>query len=242
MTASANNSTQLKDNSQARFDRLLAESAAAHGHLCPGQVVGVRMALLGLRLCGIPEPVSDIDIKKLLVYVEMDRCAGDAVAFVSRVKLGRRSLKFIDSGIMAATFLNLETGRAFRVVSTEESRDLAQAYAPGVADLRNRQLAAYKAMPDSVLFRAEEVEVEPSPYDLPGPTRKKVTCDRCGQVVRDDRQWLVEGRPLCRHCAGQGYFKNPRPLGAEQLDGRSNTVPPRQAEVRSFPVIRPSEG
>ena len=107
------------------FDTLLNNSASAHGHLCPGQVVGVRMAMLGCRLIGLDEPTRIDQIKKLIVFVEMDRCTGDAVAYVTGVKLGRRSLKFMDYGIMAATFVNLETNTAFRVISTEEARDLA---------------------------------------------------------------------------------------------------------------------
>jgi len=91
------------------FDILLESSAAAHGHICPGQAVGVRMAMLGCRLIGLDKPTSRDQIKKLLVYVEMDRCTADAVAHVTGVKLGRRSLKFVDYGIMAATFVNLET-------------------------------------------------------------------------------------------------------------------------------------
>ncbi len=106
------------------FETLLASSAEAHGHLCPGQVVGVRMSMLGCRLIGLDNPTSREQIKKLLVYVEMDRCAADAVAHVTGARLGRRSLKFVDYGIMAASFLNLETGVAYRVVSTEEARAL----------------------------------------------------------------------------------------------------------------------
>jgi len=82
------------------FAELLNESAAAHGHLCPGQVVGVRMAMLGCRLIGLDEPTRRDQIKKLIVYVEMDRCTADAVAHVTGVKLGRRSLKFVDYGII----------------------------------------------------------------------------------------------------------------------------------------------
>jgi formylmethanofuran dehydrogenase subunit E len=139
------------------FDVLLNKSAAAHGHLCPGQAVGVRMAMLGCRLIGLDEPTRLDQIKKLIVYVEMDRCTADAVAHVTGVKLGRRSLKFMDYGIMAATFMNLETRRAFRVVSTEEARNLAQAYAPEVAGKYPQQLEAYHRMPDSVLFRVQHV-------------------------------------------------------------------------------------
>jgi formylmethanofuran dehydrogenase subunit E len=192
------------------FESLLKSSAAAHGHLCPGQAVGVRMAILGCKLIGLDEPKRLDQIKKLIVYVEMDRCTADAVAHVTGVKLGRRSLKFMDYGIMAATFLNLETGKAFRVISTEESRSLASVYAPEIGQKYPQQLAAYKRMPDSVLFRVQQVEVAINEFDLPGPTRCKVVCDKCGQMVRDHREVIKDGRRLCRPCAAGAYFSDAR--------------------------------
>jgi formylmethanofuran dehydrogenase subunit E len=194
------------------FAALLASSAAAHGHLCPGQVVGVRMAMLGCRLIGLDDPSSREQIKKFVVYVEMDRCTADAVAHVTGAKLGRRSLKFVDYGIMAATFVHLETGKAYRVVSTEESRELAAVYAPEIAGRYPQQLEAYKRMPDSVLFRVHEVRVKLSELDLPGPTRRKITCIRCGQVVRDGREVTDAGGPLCVPCAKGAYFEQVREL------------------------------
>jgi formylmethanofuran dehydrogenase subunit E len=194
------------------FETLLKGSTEAHGHLCPGQVVGVRMATLGCRLIGLDNPSSREQIKKLIVYVEMDRCTADAVAHVTGVKLGRRSLKFMDYGIMAATFVNLENGQAIRVLSTEEARDLACAYAPEIAEKYTRQLEAYRRMPNSVLFRVQQVEVNLSEFDLPGPTRYKATCTRCGQVVRDHREVVENGNALCRPCARGAYFSNAREI------------------------------
>ena len=185
---------------------LLESSADAHGHLCPGQVVGVRMAMLGCRLIGLDEPRRHDQIKKLIIYVEMDRCTADAVAHVTGVKLGRRSLKFMDYGIMAATFVNLATEKAYRVVSTEAARSLANAYAPEIADKYPQQLEAYKRMPDSVLFRVQQVKVKINDCDLPGPTRYKTACSRCGQVVRDQREVIQDGAVLCKPCAHESYF------------------------------------
>ena len=190
------------------FEVLLKNSAIAHGHLCPGQVVGVRMAMLGCRLIELNEPTRHDQIKKLIVYVEMDRCTADAVAHVTGVKLGRRSLKFMDYGIMAATFVNLETGKAYRVVSTEEARSLASAYAPEIADKYPQQLEGYKRMPDSVLFRVQQVRVKIDECDLPGPTRYKAPCSRCGQVVRDQREVIKNGAVLCRPCTEDTYFSD----------------------------------
>jgi formylmethanofuran dehydrogenase subunit E len=196
------------DTEMESFEVLLENSADAHGHLCPGQVVGVRMAMLGCRLIGLDEPTSHAQIKKLIIYVEMDRCTADAVAHVTGVKLGRRSLKFMDYGIMAATFVNLETGKAYRVISTEEARSLSGAYAPEIAEKYPQQLEAYKRMPDSVLFRVQQVRVKIDQCDLPGPTRYKAACSRCGQVVRDQREVIKNGAVLCRPCTADTYFSD----------------------------------
>ncbi len=200
------------------FEKLLAASVAAHGHLCPGQVVGVRMALVGLRLLGFAVPPTLPQLKRLLVYVEMDRCTGDAVAHTTGVKLGRRSLKFMDYGIMAATFVDTATDRAYRIISTEESRDLVGVYGPPELDKYAQQTQAYKIMPDSAMFRVQEVKVSLTPLDLPGPTRRKVTCCACGQVVRDGREVLREGEILCKPCAGQGYFSEPREISWPEMN------------------------
>jgi formylmethanofuran dehydrogenase subunit E len=189
------------------FDVLLKGSSEAHGHLCPGQVVGVRMAMLGCRLIGLDEPSRLPQIKKIVVYVEIDRCAADAIAYVTGVKLGRRSLKFVDHGIMAATFVNLETGKAVRIVSTESSRDLADQYAPEIDDPKKQQLEGYKMMPDDVLFTVEEVIVDVPVHDMPGPTKFKAQCEACGQVVRDKKEVMLGGRVLCKPCAYGAYYR-----------------------------------
>ena len=216
------------------FEVLLENSADAHGHLCPGQVVGVRMAMLGCRLIGLDAPRRRDQIKKLIVYVEMDRCTADAVAHVTGVKLGRRSLKFMDYGIMAATFVNLETGKAFRVVSTEEARSLASAYAPEIPEKHPQQLEAYKRMPDSVLFRVQEVRVKINDCDLPGPTRYKVPCSRCGQVVRDQREVIINEEVICRPCTQETYYSDAREVTWPDMNwkpGSSLTQSRREANI-----------
>ena len=193
------------------FEILLNGSAKQHGHLCAGQVIGVRMAVLGCKIIGLNEPSRLPEIKKLIVYVEIDRCAADAIAYVTGAKLGRRSLKFIDNGIMAATFVNLETGVAVRIASTEESRDLADLYAPHIQDRRQRQLEAYKAMPDEELFTVEEVSVTVPIQDMPGPTKFKAVCEKCGATVRDKKEVFKGGKILCRPCAYGSYYQPVRP-------------------------------
>ncbi|MBA2849661.1 formylmethanofuran dehydrogenase [Thermosulfuriphilus ammonigenes] len=188
------------------FERLLAESVKTHGHLCPGQVLGVRLAMLGLKLIGIQDP-KGADRKKFLVYVEIDRCATDAIQSVTGCTLGKRSLKFVDYGIMAATFVNLETNRAFRIVAREEARKLADGLFPEIDDRYRRQLEAYKALSDDDLFQVEEVKVDINDFDLPGRPRRRVRCQVCGNWVQDGRDIQQAGQILCRACAFGGYFR-----------------------------------
>ena len=189
------------------FDTLLKGSAKAHGHLCPGQVIGVRMAMLGCDLIGLDNPSVLPQIKSLIVYVEIDRCATDAIAYVTGARLGRRSLKFVDNGIMAATFVNLDTGKAFRVRSREASRNLVENYAPGIEDKHRQQLEAYQEMPQDVLFEITQVDVDVPLNDMPGPTQFKAGCQNCGVMVRDKKEVYKNGKVLCRICAGDTYFR-----------------------------------
>jgi len=183
------------------FEVLLQESAEAHGHLCPGQVVGVRMAMEGCRRIGLDNPRERSQIKKLIVYVEMDRCAADAISQVTGARLGRRSLKFVDNGIMAATFVNLDTGKAVRIVSKESARILAASKIPQIRDRHRQQLEAYKTMACEDLFDIQAVKVDVDACDIPGPTKFKAVCQKCGQVVRDRREVMKNNRILCRPCA-----------------------------------------
>jgi formylmethanofuran dehydrogenase subunit E len=201
------------------FEVLLQESAEAHGHLCPGQVVGVRMAMEGCRRIGLDNPRERYHIKKLIVYVEMDRCAADAISQVTGARLGRRSLKFVDNGIMAATFVNLETGKAVRIVSKESARTLAASKAPQIRDRHRQQLEAYKTMACEDLFDIQAVKVDVDACDMPGPTKFKAVCQKCGQVVRDKREVMKNNRILCRPCALGTYFT---PLQDQEQDKREN--------------------
>ncbi len=189
------------------FETLLKGSAKAHGHICPGQAIGVRMAMLGCKLIGLDEPRSLPQIKRLVVYVEIDRCATDTISFVTGVKIGRRSMKLVDNGILAATFVNLETEKAFRIVSIEEARKLTAKYAPNVLDKRQQQLIAYEKMDIAELFTVEEVFVDIPACDMPGPTSFKAVCSKCNTVVRDKREVLKNNKILCKSCAFGDYYE-----------------------------------
>jgi formylmethanofuran dehydrogenase subunit E len=188
------------------FEALLAESVRIHGHLCAGQVLGVRMSMLGLREIGITDP-KGADRKTIIVYVELDRCATDAVQSVTGCSLGHRTMKFMDYGKMAATYLNLVTGKAVRVIAREDARDKAKAYCPQVSDKYTEQTEAYKVMGDEELFDIMEVDVELRPEDMPGRPVSRVTCERCGESVQDMRHVHVGDSICCVPCSGKGYYK-----------------------------------
>lgn len=194
------------------FEQLLAASVSAHGHLCPGQVLGVRMSMIGLALLGYEAPLDETNIKKVVAVVEIDRCATDAVSVTTGVKLGRRSLQFRDYGLMAATFVNLPDGRAFRVAAREDCRDKAAEMLPQIKDPHQREIQAYQLMPASDLFMAEAVTVDLKPEDLPGYHAGKVVCEKCGTMIRHRREVKKNGRVLCRVCAGGAYFKHIKPV------------------------------
>ena len=189
------------------FNDLLTESVERHGHLCAGQIIGVRMAMLGCRLVGIDDPRAPEFRKQLIVYVEIDRCATDAIESVTGCRMGKRTLKFMDFGINAATFVNLSTLAAWRIVSTEASRELVKEYAPEITDPKRQQIEGYVRMPDRALFDVRKVHVDLPETDLPGPPRSHVTCARCGQMVRDGKEVVASGEALCRPCAGAAYFQ-----------------------------------
>lgn len=188
------------------FKALLEASAKIHGHLCPGQVLGVKMSMRGLREIGIADPKGK-DRKSIIVFVEMDRCATDAVQSVTGCSLGHRTMKFMDYGKMAATFLNLRTGKAVRVIAKEESRQKAKEYFPETGNKYEAQLEAYKIMPDDELFDVMEVHVKVKPEDMPGRPLQRLQCNACGEYVQDMREVHRNGKVLCRPCADTGYYE-----------------------------------
>jgi formylmethanofuran dehydrogenase subunit E len=183
----------------------LREAEQAHGHLCAGQVLGVRMAMLGLQKLGIEDPAGR-DRKRLVTFVEIDRCATDAVAVVTGCRLGKRALKFRDFGKMAATFVDLSTGRAVRIAARESSKDLARQMHPELESKNQQQMAAYREMPDDDLFTTQWVKVELRPEEFPGYKAERIVCDKCGEGINFCREVRREGKVLCRSCAGERYY------------------------------------
>jgi formylmethanofuran dehydrogenase subunit E len=180
-------------------------AAEAHGHLCAGQILGLRMALYGIKLLGLDDPAGT-DRKRLVTFVEIDRCATDAIPIVTGCRLGKRALKFRDFGKVAATFCDLRELRAIRLVSRESSKQRARALYPEIGNKNQQQMRAYRELPDEELFEAQWVRVSLGPEDLPGYRAPRVLCAECGEGISFKREVVREGRTLCRACAGERYY------------------------------------
>ncbi len=161
------------------------------------------MALRGLAEVGF-EP--ELEPKRLIVFVEIDRCAADAVASVTGCSLGKRTLKYADYGKLAATFVDTQTDRAVRIVALDSARERARAYVRSDLPNGETQFVAYQTMPDAELFNVRQVRVEIDKFDLPGHPLTRVACSRCGEGINDGREVLSNGEPLCRACAGNAYY------------------------------------
>jgi formylmethanofuran dehydrogenase subunit E len=213
------------------LDELLVDAAAIHrGHVCPGQVLGVRMAMLGCQLLGIDEPTQG---KRLIVYVEIDRCMADAIAAVTGCRLGKRTLKHMDYGKCACTFVDTSTGRAVRISAREEARENMWGYIPFGLDKETAQREAYKVMPDDELFVVQEVVIHIPDHDCPGRPVSRVLCAACGEGINDRREVRLNGTELCRACAQGGYYQGlDQPVHRQDkndLSQRKGTLYPRLA-------------
>ena len=182
------------------MEQLLADAERAHGHLCAGQILGVRMAMLACARLGVEEPRGK-DRKRLVTFVEIDRCATDAIGVVTGCRLGKRALKFRDWGKMAATFVDLADGQAIRIAATESSKERARALHPEMENKNQQQMLAYREMPDEDLFTEEWVRVPLDGKEFPGYKGERTACFRCGEGVSYERWVLRDGEKLCRGCA-----------------------------------------
>ena len=187
------------------LDQYLSDAEQAHGHLCAGQVLGVRLAMLGLEKLGIEDPRGK-DRKRLVTFVEIDRCATDAIAVVTGCRLGKRALKFRDWGKLAATFVDVESGKAVRIAARESSKALAREMHPGIEGKNQQQMLAYREMSEQDLFDVQSVKVELQPEDFPGFKGERIVCEQCGEGINFKREVRRDGRILCRGCAGENYF------------------------------------
>ncbi len=188
------------------FDEYLIDAEKAHGHLCAGQILGVRLAMLGLQKLNIDDPHGK-DRKRLVTFVEIDRCATDAVGVVTGCRLGKRALKFRDWGKMAATFVDVAAGKAIRIAAKESSKQLAREMHPEINNKNQQQMLAYREMADDDLFTMQWVKVDLPAEEFPGYKGERIVCAVCGEGINFCREIRRDGKILCRSCAGDTYYQ-----------------------------------
>jgi len=184
----------------SKLPTLLKQSAARHDHLCPRQVLGVRMGLAGLAAIGLPAPMPP---KAALVIIETDGCFADGIEVSTAATVGHRTLRVKDFGKTAATFVHVLTGEAIRLAPQAGVRERALFYVPGSLTDYEAQINGYQVMPEAELFRSQKVLLKPpleAILSLPG---LRVTCERCGEEIINAREVRLFGKILCASCAGE---------------------------------------
>ena len=193
----------LCEKANMTLSELLDQSAALHRHLCPRQVLGVRMGLWAGELFHLELPQPQ---KRLLAIVETDGCFADGVAVAANCWVGRRTLRVEDYGKAAATFVDTDDGRAWRIAPHPAARRRAPAYAPGAANRWEAMLLGYQAMPAAELLVATLVVLRVPVETLVSRAGVRATCEACGEEIINEREVMVDGRIFCRGCAGGGYY------------------------------------
>jgi formylmethanofuran dehydrogenase subunit E len=186
------------------FDGLLSQSAALHSHLCPRQVLGVRIGLLAGKLLGLELPRSD---KRLHATVETDGCAADGISVATGCWVGRRTLRIVDFGKVAATMVDTANGHAVRIAPRSEARDRAIPFAPEATSHWEAQLLGYQRMPDDELLIWQDVRLTTPMAKIVSDAGLRVICSQCAEEVINERQIVREGAILCRACAGDAYYR-----------------------------------
>ena len=182
---------------------LLQQSSARHDHLCPRQVLGVRIGLAGLTTLGLESPINK---STALIIIESDGCFADGIEVATGATIGHRTLRVNDFGKMAATFADVKTGRVIRISPELNVRERTLIYAPDEPRRYFAQLQGYQVMPDTELLRIQEVALNPTLEELISKPLTRVTCDYCGEEIINEREVMRDGITLCRTCANEGYY------------------------------------
>jgi len=195
------------------LDQFLEASAALHRHLCPRQVLGVRMGMLAGEILGLDLPQSD---KRLITLVETDGCASDGIAVATNCRAGRRTLRVEDYGKVAATFVDTQTGRAVRIAPGADVRGRARAYAPEARNRWEAQMLGYQRMPVTELLAVQSVQLKTPIEQIVSRPGRKAVCEVCGEEIMNEREVVRDGLTLCRACAGESYYLLPAELPARR--------------------------
>lgn len=187
----------------AQLAELLVQTSEMHHHLCPRQVLGVRMGMLAGELLHLDLPQAD---KRLFTFVETDGCFADGVAVATGCTLGHRTMRLMDYGKVAATFVDTETDAAIRIFPHLSSREAAANLLPDVSSRWQAMLEAYQQLPIDLLYQWQSVSLRIDLKALISRHGLRVNCTACGEEILNEREIEIDGQPYCRSCAGDAYY------------------------------------
>lgn len=189
-------------NNMSEYKDLLEKAGEFHGDICGGIVMGTKLAIHGMENMGMTPGKKD---KRLIVFTEIDRCISDAILSVTRTSLGKKSLKTMGYGKFAATFVNIDTGEAIRVIDlAANKKDSENDEDEETIDELIERIAI---TPGEELFEIQKVTVKIGPNDLPGKPLEIAKCTDCGEVVMDGKHHLRGGRAYCTSCFEGSYYQ-----------------------------------
>jgi formylmethanofuran dehydrogenase subunit E len=200
------------------LEMLLQESALRHRHLCPRQVLGVRIGLTGLRYLGLYANVGASRFrnknKRILTIAETDGCGSDGIAVATDCAVGHRTLRVVDYGKVAATLVDTQSKQAVRIAPSLDARELALSYYPEGQSPWHKYLRGYQLVPEELLLKVEAVELTRDIDEILSKPGLRVICDLCQEEIMNEREVLKGGQVLCLSCAGDRYYQiNPDPYG-----------------------------
>ena len=186
------------------ISRLLEKSMKDHDHLCPRQILGVRIGLAGMKALGFSEPPKH---KELLVISEIDGCFVDGVIAATDCTVGHRTLRVVDYGKVAVTFVNIKSGRAIRIAPALDIREQAALFVPSEPRHYFAQMQAYQTMPDEIMFILTDVELSTPIQEIVSRPGVRVNCDVCGEEIMNEREIRNNGKIFCLSCySDEGYY------------------------------------
>ena len=193
----------ILDQASPALAALLEQSATLHQHLCPRQVLGTRIGIYAGTLFGLALPQTD---KRLVAFIETDGCFADGVSVATGCWLGRRTMRLVDLGKIAVTFVDNHTERAIRLRPSVHAREVAPRYSANAQSRWHTYLAAYQVMPDDELLVATPVTLTLSLKALISRNGVRAVCDHCSEEIINEREVVRVGRTLCRSCADGAYY------------------------------------
>ena len=197
------NGSMSIETTPSEFESLLRQSASLHRHLCPRQVLGVR---LGMCAVGLFAPLLPQKNKRILAMVEMDGCFADGVSVATGCSMGHRTMRLADEGKIAATFIDTHEGRAMRIHALPDLRARATAFARSAPSRWHAYLSAYQHLDDEEMFGTIPVRLNFDVRAIVGEPGARTICSRCSEEILNLREVVRDGRILCRSCAGESYW------------------------------------